>query len=306
MSSRVTASQHVRGLATFVAGLLFGLTAFAQQPTFRSDVASVMLEVSVKRDGKPAVGLTASDFRLTDRGVLQTIVDVSREQLRMDVTFVPDLVGAVEGPWLEGFRRAFETMRRNLREGDRARLLLFDPRIQDVTGIERSSVEFKGETRAVGGGASSLFDAVSMSLIRDADPNYRRMAIVMSDGEDGDSFLDEREMLEVAARTDVTVFVIALTDGTTRVPQRPANERMLQALADSTGGTLTVVQRDADLAARFVHELEEFRTSYVLRYTPTGVRPSGWHDVDVRLNRSGRFQVRARKGYFGDRGADSR
>ena len=299
MSPRAPAGTSVLRLATLGAVVLFGLTAAAQQPIFRSDVASVMLDVSVKRDGKPVAGLTASDFRLTDRGVLQTISDVSREQLRLDVTFVPDLVGAVEGPWLEGFRRAFDTMRRNLRTGDRARLVLFDPRIQDVNGIERSSVEFRGETRAASGGASSLFDAVSMSLIREADADYRRMAIVMSDGEDGDSFLDELEMLDVAARTDVTVFVIALTDGTTRVPQRPANERMLQALADATGGTLTVVQRDADLAARFVHELEEFRTSYVLRYTPTGVQPSGWHDVDVRLNRSGRFQVRARKGYFG-------
>jgi VWFA-related protein len=291
---------------TLAAVILYGIAAAAQQPTFRSDVASVVLDVSVKQDGMPVLGLTASDFRLTDRGVLQTISDVSREQLHVDVAFVPDLVGAVEGPWLDGFRRAFETARRNLRQGDKARLILFDPRIQDVSGIERSPVAFGAERRATSGGASSLFDAVAMSLIRETDPDYRRMALVMSDGQDGESFLDEREMLDVAARTDVTVFVIALTDGTARVPQRPANERMLQMLADTTGGTLTVVQRDADLAPRFVHELEEFRTSYVLRYTPTGVEPAGWHDVDVRLNRSGRFQVRARKGYFGEVQAVSR
>src|SRR5262245_44417761 len=87
-------------LATAAAvAMLLGLTVTAQQPTFRSDVASVMLDVSVKRDGKPVTGLTAGDFRLMDRGVLQTITDVSREQLRLDVAFVPDLVGAVEGPW---------------------------------------------------------------------------------------------------------------------------------------------------------------------------------------------------------------
>ena len=111
-----------------------------------------------------------------------------------------------------------------------------------------------------------------------------------TDGQDGRSFLDEPKLLDVVARTDMTVFTVALTDGTTRVPRRPSNERMLQALADASGGALTVVQRDADLAASFVRKLEEFRTSYVLRYSPTGVPPGGWHDVEVRLSAAGRFR----------------
>ncbi len=96
-----------------------------------------------------------------------------------------------------------------------------------------------------------------------------------------------RRCFDVAARTDLTVFVVALTDGTMRVPQRPSSERMLKSLAEATGGAVTVVQRDADLGASFVRELEDFRTSYVLRYTPTGVEGGGWHDVDVRLTRGG-------------------
>ena len=104
----------------------------------------------------------------------------------------------------------------------------------------------------------------------------------------------------------MAVFVVAVTDGTSRVPQRPSNERMLRALANATGGAVAVVQRDADLGASFIRELEDFRTSYVLRYSPNGVPAGGWHDVDVRLNRQGRFEVRARKGYFGETSADSR
>jgi hypothetical protein len=132
------------------------------------------------------------------------------------------------------------------------------------------------------------------------------MAIVMTEGQDGGSFLDEPELFDVAARTDMAVFVVAVTDGTSRVPQRPSNERMLRALANATGGAVAVVQRDADLGASFIRELEDFRTSYVLRYSPNGVPAGGWHDVDVRLNRQGRFEVRARKGYFGETSADSR
>jgi VWFA-related protein len=295
-------------LASTVAGivvLVLGLSA-AQQPTFRSVIPSVALDVSVKHDGNPVMGLTARDFRLTDRGVVQTITDVSRERLPVDVTFIADLVGSVEGAWLDGFRRALETMRRSLRNDDRGRLVLFDPRIREVNGIEERPVEITSVNPSSDGGASALIDALAISLVRDDNPDYRRMAIVLTDGQDGGSFLDEPELMDVAARGDITVFVVAVTDGTTRVPQRPANERMLRALADTTGGALTVVQRDGDLATSFVRELEDFRTSYVLRYSPTGVEGAGWHDIEVRLNRQGRFNVRARKGYFRTTGVESR
>jgi VWFA-related protein len=285
---------------------LAGLTAAAQEPTFRSAVSSVVLDVSVTRDGKPVTGLTARDFRLTDRGVVQTITDVSLEQFPVDVTFVADLVGSVEGAWLDGFRRALETVRGSLRRDDRGRLVLFDPRIKEVNGLEYGPVKISAENLPSDGGASSLIDAVAMSLVRDANPDYRRMAIVLTDGQDGGSFLDEPELFEVAARTDIAVFAVAVTDGTRRVPQRPSNERMLRALADATGGAVTVVQRDEDLGASFIRELEQFRTSYVLRYSPTGVPAGGWHDVETRLNRQGRYEVRARKGYFGETGLISR
>jgi VWFA-related protein len=278
---------------------LTGATLSAQNTTFHSVATSVMLDVSVKRNGQTLTGLTANDFRLTDNGVPQTITDVSRERMPVDVTFIADLVGTAEGPWLEGFRRSLETVRSRLRGEDRARLVLFDPRIKEVSGLEERAVNIRAENRPAEGGASALLDAIAVSLVRDINPDYRRMAILMTDGEDGGSFLDEPALFDVAARTDVAVFVVAVTDGTTRVPQRPRNERMLRTLAETTGGALTIVQRDADLGVSFVRELEDFRTSYVLRYEPSGVPGDGWHSVDVRINRPGRFEVRARKGYFG-------
>ena len=185
-------------VAALVVVPVLGLRATAQQPIFHSAASSVALDVAVKRDGKPVTGLTARDFRLTDRGVPQTITDVSREQFPVDVTFVADLVGSVEGEWLDGFRRAFETLRRSLRDGDRGRLTLFDPRIKELNGIEYGPVNFSAEDRPTDEGASSLFDAVAVSLVRETDPDYRRMAIVVTDGQDGGSFLDEPEMLDVA------------------------------------------------------------------------------------------------------------
>jgi hypothetical protein len=37
----------------------------------------------------------------------------------------------------------------------------------------------------------------------------------------------------------------------------------------------------------------------VLRYTPTGVKPDGWHDLKVEVPSQPRATIRARRGYIG-------
>ena len=37
----------------------------------------------------------------------------------------------------------------------------------------------------------------------------------------------------------------------------------------------------------------------MLRYTPTGVRAGGWHEIVVKITRPGSYDVRARRGYEG-------
>ena len=52
-----------------------------------------------------------------------------------------------------------------------------------------------------------------------------------------------------------------------------------------------------ELPGHFRMALEEFRTSYVLRYRPVGVKPGGWHELGVKIAKRD-YDVRARAGYF--------
>jgi VWFA-related protein len=124
------------------------------------------------------------------------------------------------------------------------------------------------------------------------------MAIVITDGGDVTSFTDERDLIDLAARSGVAVFAVAITDGTTRAPVKPTNGLIFDALRAKTGGALTILQRDQDLSRTFIGAVDDFRTSYVLRYTPKSTRAVGWHDLSVKVTKRGRYTVRARNGYF--------
>ena len=51
------------------------------------------------------------------------------------------------------------------------------------------------------------------------------------------------------------------------------------------------------MTSAFKTALDEFRTGYVLWYTPAGVKRPGWHTIQVKLKQPQKFEVRARNGY---------
>jgi len=53
-----------------------------------------------------------------------------------------------------------------------------------------------------------------------------------------------------------------------------------------------------DPAKEFAKILSDFRQSYVLTYTPTGVNSPGWHAIKVDVA-GHKYKVLARSGYFG-------
>ena len=77
------------------------------------------------------------------------------------------------------------------------------------------------------------------------------------------------------------------------------SEQVLDHLTEETGGRVLFANSNKDLRATLTQTLSEFRDRYVLSYTPTGVSPTGWHRLDVRLKaKSG--SVTARRGYFAE------
>jgi hypothetical protein len=125
-----------------------------------------------------------------------------------------------------------------------------------------------------------------MVLAESADA--RGLVIVLSDGADTASFLRPEGVLATAKRTDAVVYAVSAG--------RSRPDRFLEDLADVTGGR--VLRADAaSLRPTFLTVFNEFRQRYLLSYTPRGVSPTGWHQLNVRLTEK-RGAVRARRGYL--------
>jgi hypothetical protein len=75
-------------------------------------------------------------------------------------------------------------------------------------------------------------------------------------------------------------------------------DRLAEA-ATLTGGTARHVQTGTSIAETFQRAVDDFRQSYLLRYTAEGVPAGGWHELRVELSGGQSHAIRARRGYFG-------
>jgi hypothetical protein len=67
-------------------------------------------------------------------------------------------------------------------------------------------------------------------------------------------------------------------------------------IAADTGGYVVAINPGDNLTTTFRRVLEQFRTTYVLFFTPKGVDRQGAHTLQVRVKRAN-VDVHARRGY---------
>jgi hypothetical protein len=300
-------------VAILVASSALAVLTAAQQPVFRAAVDSIELNVAVLSGSKPVAGLTIYDFEVTDNGVPQPVTSVSREAMPIDVTLVIDTSGSITPNLANAIVGAVNKIRGRLRSEDRISLMTFNQIIHERIALSPTA-GVKGVELGKTVGWTSLNDAIAVALSTPPPVERRQMAIIFTDGYDTMSFLDEASVLAAAGRSRTAAFVVTRPQNLGATP-----EAFFDRLADVTGGVVQIVSsavmvvdkspgstritfrpNDDLLDASFIKALEDFRTSYVVRYTLTGVKRSGWHDVAVKVTKAGKtYDVRTRKGYQG-------
>ncbi len=293
--------------------LTFGVTALAQVPVFRAAVDAVLVDVEVLDGGRVVTGLATRDFELLDRGVPQAIEAGSLKDVPIDLTLLLDTSGSVEGRRLDRLKTGVRDTAQWLRPDDRWRVISVEHVLHEVVPMQAASKPTAINALQAGGG-TALYDAVIAGLLEPTTPGRRQMLVVYTDGDDASSITNAAAMLDVARLSDAEVHVVVPIENASKQLEGSAgsavpiaadpgglfpNEDIFTQLTARTGGRLFIVDYEDSVGSAFKRIISEYRTSYVLQYTPTGVTREGWHDLTVRVKRPGRLQVVARKGYWG-------
>ena len=210
-----------------------------------------------------------------------------------------------------------------LRRGrDEAFVMTFDDEPQVVqaftsdAGLLRDQIM---QTRAGGGTAiyDAIYDACQNQLSHPPRPPgdqpdvVRRVMILISDGDDNLSTRTRSEAIEMAQRTSVVIYTISTSTQWIQLsqtdPDKLANrkthltegDKILQELADDTGGRAFFPYHVDDLDQSFQDIGDELRNQYSIAYIPTNYILDGrYHRIRIEVPDHKGYQVRARRGYF--------
>ncbi|HEY7513416.1 MAG TPA: VWA domain-containing protein [Vicinamibacteria bacterium] len=261
----------------------------AQVPSFGARVEVVKVSVLVKGGDGPILGLAAADFEVRDNGVAQEVERVQQEELPLGVILAFDVSGSVYGDELDHLKSSSHAVLDGLKPGDRATLVCFADGLSQLSPLQADLAPLRARIDALtAGGGTSLVDGIFAAIALGDAALGRALAVVFTDGQETASWLPESYALDAARRTEVVVYGVQVGwEG----------GEFLERVGSTTGGRLLHVGSSDRLRQAFLEILQEFRTRYVLRYTPRGVKRQGWHRLDIRVK--GRSaKVVARKGYL--------
>jgi Ca-activated chloride channel family protein len=213
----------------------------------------------------------------------------------------------------------FSVIRRNK---DQAFVMTFDDEPNILQAFTDDAGRLRDEivaTRAGGGTAvyDAIYTACSNELSHPPRPPgdqpdvVRRVMILISDGDDNLSNHTRAEAIEMAQRTSVVIYTISTSTQWIQLsqtdPSRLADrkthltegDRILQDLAEETGGRAFYPYHVDDLDQSFQDIGDELRNQYSIAYNPTnGTLDGKYHKIRIEVPDHKGYQVRARRGYF--------
>ncbi len=300
------AGSRVVAVASMPANLLpTGSYAPAGTPgyTIRHTVPEVRLEFTVADEqGRLVHDLSAGDIRILDnQSPVERFSDFARDDnLPLRLGILLDTSDSVKHVLADEKAAALNFLDHVLRpQSDRAFVMGFGADIhiwQTFTADRAQLSDAVGRLHQPGWGTrfyDALYSACNEQLARPDDSSLvHRAIVVLSDGDDTQSFRDLRDVVAIAQRGEIQIYALTL-HGKKQVPRSDA---VLQRLADETGGRLYVAQSSKDLEGMFAEIEQDLRTQYYVSFPPQQVTP-GFHALQVQVRAPQKMQVHARQGY---------
>jgi Ca-activated chloride channel family protein len=281
----------VRSATALAAGLvmLVAPVRARQGATFSSRAVAVRVDVLATENGKPVAGLGPADFELLDNGVPQKIDIMNLGDLPVNAVIALDVSASTQGQAIADLVHASDALVDGLRPQERASLTTFSENVAPLLALTTDHDAVHRALAGVGaGGQTAVVDGVYVAMMTSQSVDGRPLVVVFTDGLDTVSWMRDADLLSATKRASAVVYTVATG---------PARQwQFLKDLANATGGRAIALDSAKNLDAEFVKILNEFRSRYVLSFSPQGVSDTGYHRLTVRSTKRG-ISVTARPGY---------
>jgi VWFA-related protein len=269
----------------------------------RTDEVNVVFTVTDKK-GHRITNLTKGDFQvMDDNKPPQEIRSFQAEtNLPLQVGLLIDASNSVRDRFKFEQESAIEFLNQTVRpQKDQAFVIGFDvtPEVtQDFT--DNSELLAHGVRDLRPGGGTALYDALYYAcrdkLLKTAKGlTVRRAIILLSDGDDNQSHVTREEAIEMAQRAEAIVYTIS----TNVTGTKGSGDKVLERIADATGGRAFFPFQIRDVANDFAEIQEELRSQYALSYRPADLKHDGhYRTIEIVANDRKNLRVRSRRGWY--------
>lgn len=277
----------------------------AEVPKIRVGTNEVNVVFTVTdKHGKRVTDLKQADFRIVDdsKPVTEIRSFHAETNLPLQVGLLIDASASVRDRFKFEQESAIEFLNQTIRKRyDQAFVVGFDvtPELtQDFTDDTEKLGHGVRELRPGGGTAmyDALYYACRDKLLKQPHGGPTRRAIILlSDGEDNQSHVTREEAIEMAQRADAIIYTISTNVSGTK----GAGDKVLERIADATGGRAFFPFQIRDVTNAFAEIQEELRSQYDVSYKPIDFKSDGhFRTIEIVANDRKNFRVRARRGYY--------
>lgn len=266
---------------------------------FETELVNLNVRV-IDRNNRPINGLTQKDFVILEDNVSQQIEFFSKSEVPTNYSLVIDNSGSLR-PQLEKVIEASKIIVGTNRADDETSVIRFVSSdkieiLQDFTA-SKNDINDALENLFVEGGQTAIIDAVYLAAEkvteyekREGNDRKRRALILVSDGEDRDSYYKEPQLFELLRETDVQIYVIGFVGDLSKEggfisksPQSKA-KAFLERLATETGGKSYFPNAIGELDEIAKNISSELRTQYSIGYLPSNDRKDGsFRNIKVQI-----------------------
>ena len=245
----------------------------------------------IDRNNRPINNVRQDEFHVFEDGVAQKIETFTREEVPISYGLAVDTSGSLRSQ-LQSVIDAGKSIINSNKPGDETFLVRFISSdkietVQDFT--DKKDLLIDGlDSFYVEGGQTAIIDAVYLSAEHvseykkgDEGDRRRRALIVITDGEDRNSFYKQEQLFARLREDDVEIFVIGFVNeldkeaGFIRKSPRDKAVNLINKLASETGGRAFFPDSIAELPQIANEIIRDMRTQYVIAYNPTNKTQDG-------------------------------